>query len=121
MGGVDLHVHTCACARADVPPFPYVVNGWMDCDEIWYVVREPLARHLTEVSDGVQLHRTCTRSHPFPYLRNGWTDCAEIWYHVVRNPLVWRFTKVNGGIQVHVRTPFRILGTARRTVLRLGV
>ena len=43
-------------------------------------------------------------------------DCAEIWY-VVRDPLTRRFTEVNGGIQVHVRTcdcasPFRISRTA---------
>ena len=51
--------YICTCARADVP-FPYLVNGWTDCDEIWYVVRDPPARRFTEVDDGVQLYvRTC--------------------------------------------------------------
>ena len=52
---------------------PQFGNGWTDCAEIWYVVRKPLARHLTEVDDGVQLHlRTCA-----PLFRVSGT--AEIW------------------------------------------
>ena len=58
MGGVHLHVRTCA--RADVPPFLYLGNGWTDCAEIWCVVRDPLARLFTNVHGGAQLHmRTC--------------------------------------------------------------
>ena len=58
MGGVHLHVRTCA--RADVPPFPYLGNGWTDCAEIWCVVRDPLARLFAKVNGGAQLHvRTC--------------------------------------------------------------
>ena len=34
MDGVHLHVRTCATAGADVPPFPHLGNGWMDCAEI---------------------------------------------------------------------------------------
>ena len=55
MGGLHLHVRTCICA-----PFPYLVNGWTDCAEIWYLVRDPLAMRFTEVDYGVQMHmRTC--------------------------------------------------------------
>ena len=58
MGGVHLHVHTCA--RADVPPFPYLGSGWTDCAEIWFLVRDPLAWRFTNVNGGVQVHlRTC--------------------------------------------------------------
>ena len=45
----------------------------------------------------------------FYYLGNSWTDCAELWC-VVRDPLVLRFTKVDGSVQVHVPTPFPYLG-----------
>ena len=82
--------------------------------------------HITQVIGGLHLHlRTCARADapPFPYLGNDWTDCAEIWF-VVRDPLPSRFTKVNGWIQVHVRTwapLFRISGRAGRIVLKLGV
>ena len=66
MGGVYLHMRTCA--RAYVPRLPYLVNGRTDCAEIWYVVGDQLASHFTEVDDGVQLHvRT-----PFPYFGNGY-------------------------------------------------
>ena len=57
-GGMHLHVR--ACARADVPPFPYLGNGWTNCAEIWLVVRAPLAWSFTKVNGGVQVHvRTC--------------------------------------------------------------
>ena len=36
--GVHLHVRS---------PFPYLGNGWADCAEIWYVVRNHLARQFT--------------------------------------------------------------------------
>ena len=94
MGGI--HLHVCPCARADVIPFPYLVNGWTDCAEIWYVVRGPLARRLTKIYGGAHLHlRTCARADvpPFPHLGNGWTDCAKIWY-VVGGPLTKRFPKL---------------------------
>ena len=54
MGVVKLHVCTCTCA--DASPFLYLSNGLTDCTEIWYVVRNPLTRHFTEVDDGVQPH-----------------------------------------------------------------
>ena len=58
MSGVHLHVRTCA--SADVPPFPYLGNGWTDCAEIWCVVRDPLAMRFTLLRGGVHLHvRTC--------------------------------------------------------------
>ena len=58
MGGVHLYVRTGA--RADVPPFPYLGNGWTDCAEIWVVVRDSLAWRFTKVNAGVEVHvRTC--------------------------------------------------------------
>ena len=47
---------------------------------------------------------TCARAAVphFPYLRNC-TDWAEIWY-VVRNPLYRRFTEVDDGLHLPVRT-----------------
>ena len=52
--------YICTCARAEVP-CPYLVNGWTDCAEIWYVARDPPARRFTEVDGGVQPHvRTST-------------------------------------------------------------
>ena len=67
---------------------------------------------ITQVMDGVHLH-----------VGNGWTDCSEIWF-VVLDSLAWRFVKVNGGVQVHVRTCeplFRNSGTAGQIALKLGV
>ena len=58
MGGVHLHMRTCA--RADVPPFLYLGNGWTDCAEIWCVARDPLAKLFAKVNGGAHLHvRTC--------------------------------------------------------------
>ena len=72
MGVVHLHMRTCA--RADVPRLLYLGNGWTDCAEIWYVVRDPSARRFTEVDDGVHLHMTtcaCANVPHFSYLGNG--------------------------------------------------
>ena len=71
-----------ASARAHVrTPFPYLGNGWTDCAEIWYVVRDQLARLLTQNKGGdtsARAHlRTC-RCARFPYLGSCLTDCAEI-------------------------------------------
>ena len=74
-------------------PFPYLGNGWTDCDEIWCVVRDPLAKRFTEVD--VRYVRACASVHariPFPYLRNGSTDCTEIWC-VARGPVAMCFTQ----------------------------
>ena len=60
---------------------------------------------------------------PFPNLGNGWAGCAEIWF-VVRDLLSLRFTKVNGGVHVNVRTCaplFHIWGTAGWIALTLDV
>ena len=57
---------------------------------------------------------------PFSHLGNGWTDCTEIWL-VVRDPLAWRFTKVNAGYRCTCAPLFRIPGTAGRITLKLGV
>ena len=59
--------YICTRARVDVPPFPYLGNGWTDCAEIYYVVRDPLARLFTKGWG------TLTRAHvytPFWYTRN---------------------------------------------------
>ena len=48
------------CAHADSPPFLCLGNGWTDCAEFWYVVRDLVARRCTDVTGGVQAHlRTC--------------------------------------------------------------
>ena len=40
--------------------FWYLGHGWMDCAEIWCVVRDPLTRRFIDVYDGVQAHvRMC--------------------------------------------------------------
>ena len=49
IGGVHLYVRTGA--RADVPPSPYLGNGWTDCAEIWCVVTV-----FANVHGGAQLH-----------------------------------------------------------------
>ena len=36
-------------ARAHVPLFPYLGNGFIDGSEIWCVVRELSARHFTKL------------------------------------------------------------------------
>ena len=71
-----------ASARAHVSPpsFPYLGNGRTDCVEIWYVVRDQLARQCTPTEDGVHLHVRA----PFPYLGSRWKDCVEI-CHVGRD------------------------------------
>ena len=63
-----------------------------DCAEIWYVVRDPLARPFTEVDAGLQLHVHTV----FPHLGNGWTDCAEI-PCVVMGPAAMRFIGITSG------------------------
>ena len=70
-------------------PFPCLWNGWRDCAEIWYVVRDPLAKCFTEVDCGIH-----ARALTFPYLgnANSWTDCAETWC-VVGGPLDMRCTQ----------------------------
>ena len=46
-----------ASARAHLRvPLPYLGNGWTDCAEILYVVRDQFARQLTQISGGVHLH-----------------------------------------------------------------
>ena len=95
-------------------------------DQIWCVFRSQAAMHITVLHRswvGYICAHVCTyRCAPFPYLGNGWTDCAEMWF-VVRDPLVWRFIKVNGGTGAgaHVRTHFPYSGTAGRIALQLGV
>ena len=100
----NAQVMSGTCSRADVPPFPYLVNGWTDCAEIWYVVRDPLAGRFTEVDDEVQLHvRTCAR---FLFRICGMAGRIALKFGVwlETHYIVWRFTKVNVGVQVHVRT-----------------
>ena len=101
------HLNVRTCARADVPPFSYPGNGWTDSTEI-PPISQAFCKNKALAWPHVRLHT------PFLYLGNGWTDCAEIWL-VVRDPLSWYFTKLNGGVLVHlstymhVRTPFLYL------------
>ena len=73
----------------------------MDCAEIWFVVRDPLAWHFTTFNGGVRVHvRSAHVRTPFSYLGIGWTDCAETWY-VVRGS-IYAFTQ-NGDIRKNAR------------------
>ena len=76
------------------------------------------------------LHRSClgqisifagthVQIYTFLYLRHDSTECAEIG-HVVRNRLARHFAEVNGGVQVHMRTPppFPYLGNGGRIVMK---
>ena len=80
-------------------PSPYIGHGWTDYVEIWYVVKDQLAKQFTQTKDGVYLHLCmCARADvpTFPYLRNGLMDCAEIRY-VVRDPLAILLQKLRLG------------------------
>ena len=74
---------------------PLIGNGWTDCAEIWYVVRDSLAKRFPKVN--VRYVRRCTAARElvgitFPYLVNGRMDCTEIWC-VARRPVALRFTQ----------------------------
>ena len=45
-------------------PFPHLGNGWTDCAEIWFVVRDSLAWRCTTANGGVQVH-VCTNAPLF--------------------------------------------------------
>ena len=98
-------------AHTDVRiPFPYLGNDWMDCVEIWYVVREilamrftqrkkgavhesttvmnQLARHFLHVTSGVLCACSCARLF-FVSRYPCWMHRAEIWC-VVR-PIKYAF------------------------------
>ena len=71
--------------------------------------RDPVAAHSAQVMGVVHLHVRTWRYDPLSVSRNGlMDDCSEIWY-AARNPLARRFTEVDDGIQLHVRTPFPYL------------
>ena len=67
MGSASANVRTCRCA-----PFPYLGNGWTDCAEICYVLRDTLAKRFTKV-DGTRAHvqlypeGTSAREHVHPF------------------------------------------------------
>ena len=76
-----------------MPPFPYLGSGSTDSVEIWYVVRDVLAKRFAKLRMEVQLYvRTCSWADVphFPYLGKGWTNEAEIW-HVARGPHSYAF------------------------------
>ena len=104
----------------------------MDFTEIWCAVRELLARHLTRVWAGVQLHvRTCISLFCISEVA-GWIVlkfCMRLEAHYIsvlqEVPLAKHFTEVNGGVHVQVHTcvhsPFFISGMAGQIVLKIGV
>ena len=70
----------------------------MDCTEISFVFRDPLARRLREVKGGAQLH-VCTYTHTFSVSGNGRDGLAlKFGTYVVRDPLGKCFTKVKGRV-----------------------
>ena len=47
------------CARAHVQMFPsvsYLGNGWTDCAEVWYTVRDQLGRQFTQTKVVMHLY-----------------------------------------------------------------
>ena len=88
-------------------------NGLTVWAEIWYAVRDPLARLFQKLM--VKHSALAQVRTPFSYLGNGWMDRAEIW-NVVRDPSAKRFTEVyvryvrTWAARVHVRIPFLNLG-----------
>ena len=97
MGGVHLYVRTRA--RADVPPFPYLGNGWSDCAEIRFVVRDPFAWRISKFNERIHVHvRTCT-----PLLRiSGTAGRIALKLGGVRGPLAMRFTQNGISARAHV-------------------
>ena len=61
--------YICTCVRPHVQmcPFPHLVNGWTDCAEIWYVVRDPLLSVLQKSMTGYSC--TCALAYPFSVSR----------------------------------------------------
>ena len=126
MGWGTMHVYACArararvrtCSNSAVQPFPYLWNGWRDCAEICYVVRDPLARRPTEVNGGIQLHVRTS----FRYLGNGWTECTEIWY-VVWGSIAMRCASYrmgdncSGALGTHIKSQY-IFSPARSSPKR---
>ena len=73
----NLHVRTYTRAHVQVQPSILDLgSGWIDCAELWCVVRGQLAIRFTQVRGGVRAHVPTT----FPYLWKGRTNCTEIWY-----------------------------------------
>ena len=55
------HLHNCKTKKGYVrAPFSYLGKGWMDYNEIWYVVRDHLARQLTLTSARLSPKRRLT-------------------------------------------------------------
>ena len=75
--------------------FSYLGNGWTDCVEFRFMVRDPYLSVLQTLMLGTRSRAalsggTAAREHvriPFPYLGNGWTDYTEIGC-VVRGPVL---------------------------------
>ena len=61
IGRYAIHVRTRA--RADVPRFPHLGNGWTDCADICCVVRGPLAVHFTQDGDIFSSARVTVPTH----------------------------------------------------------
>ena len=122
MGGVHLHMRTCA--SADVPQCSvYLGNGRTDCDDIWCVVRDQLCSYAFHTTQGWGISARAHVRTLFPYLGNRWTDCTKIWY-VVRDQLARQFTQTKGWAHLHVSTClpfFRVSGTAERIALKFGM
>ena len=74
--------------------------------------------HITQVMVGVHLHVPTCRGTLFRILETA----GRIGF-AVRDPLAWRFIKVNGGAQVCTRAHpiFRISKAAGRIALKVGV
>ena len=105
MGGVHLHVRTCAplfCISVIAGRIVLKFDGWL-------LVRDPVDMRFMRFWLG-----TSARAHvhtPSPYLKNRLTDCAKIW-RLTWDQIVMRFAKVEAGViaHTHVRLQFCCLG-----------
>ena len=72
MGGLQLHAH------ADVSPFLYLGNGWVDCTEIWYVITDPLASFFFAKAEGHAPLTVCMQRGPNSPLTTHQTSAQSV-------------------------------------------
>ena len=80
----------------------YLRNGSTDCVQICYVGWRPLSTCFPQVMGGVGHLCTCARAPLSPYLRIRVANCAKT-LCVARDPIVTRFTRVEGGVTTFAR------------------
>ena len=84
-------------------PFPYLRNGWTDCAEIWYVVRDQLTRQCKP-----RMWYICTCLPLFRISGTAGRIALKFW-HVVTRPVSYAVNAKQwwgASARVHVRAPF---------------